>query len=111
MATLRKRKGKWQVQVRRQGQPALSKIFILQAGARSWARTVEAGIDRGEALVAPVAELKPPANGKPRNRRLSRDEGGRVEAAPKKLRSPGMQALMRFALQTGMRRGELVKCE
>lgn len=53
MATLRKRKSKWQVQVRRQGQPALSRTFILQADARAWARTVEAGMNRGEALVAP----------------------------------------------------------
>ncbi len=207
MATLRKRKGKWQVQVRRQGQPALSRTFILQADARSWARTVEAGIDRGEVLVDPrplrtltvddllerylrtvtvlkrgaayetarikclrrtslarlslvaatpdkfaayrdqrltevasatvrkemalfrhmfrlarqewalplvsnpVAELKPAANGKPRNRRLSPAEVERVESALERLRSPLMRALIRFALQTGMRRGELVKCE
>ena len=59
----------------------------------------------------PVGELKPPANGKPRNRRLSPAEVERVESAIERLRSPLMRALIRFALQTGMRRGELVKCE
>lgn len=207
MATFRKRRGKWQVQVRRQGQPALSRTFTLQADAFAWARSVEAGMDRGDTLVDtrplrtltvddlldrylttvtvlkrgavaeavrikclrrtslarlslaaatpdkfaayrdqrltevasatvrkemalfrhmfrlarqewalplpsnPIADLKPPAHGKPRNRRLSPAEAKKLTAALKSLRSPVMRALMQFALQTGMRRGELVKCK
>src|SRR5262245_52285789 len=58
----------------------------------------------------PIADLKPPASAKARDRRLSADEGERLLSAIGHLRSPVMRALMLFALHTGMRRGELVKC-
>ncbi len=46
MATLRKRGDKWQVQVRRQGCPAVSRSFIRKADAEAWARQAEAEADR-----------------------------------------------------------------
>jgi integrase len=45
MATLRQRKSKWQVQIRRQGQSALSRSFALKDDAQRWARQMEAQID------------------------------------------------------------------
>ena len=46
MATIRQRKGKWQVQVRRQDQPTNSRTFILKADAQRWAKQAEAEADR-----------------------------------------------------------------
>jgi integrase len=46
MATIRKRRGKWQVQIRRMGQPPSSKTFLLRADAVTWARQVDAQADR-----------------------------------------------------------------
>ncbi len=46
MATVRRRNGKWQVQVRRQNVPALSKTFILKSDAESWGRQQEVNFDR-----------------------------------------------------------------
>ena len=48
MATLRKRATKWQVQVRRDGHPNVSKTFHLRQDALKWAREQERRIDRGE---------------------------------------------------------------
>lgn len=48
MATVRKRNGKWQVQVRRQGTLPVSKTFHKKADADAWAKSVELRIDRGE---------------------------------------------------------------
>jgi hypothetical protein len=45
MATLRQRKSKWQVQIRRRGQGALSRSFALEDALR-WARQMEAQVDR-----------------------------------------------------------------
>lgn len=50
MASLRKRNGKWQVQVRRQGHSPVSKSFINRKDAEAWARDVERRFDQGEAL-------------------------------------------------------------
>ncbi|QGG89026.1 tyrosine-type recombinase/integrase [Agrobacterium sp. MA01] len=52
MATLRKRNGKWQVQVRRQGHSPVSKSFINRKDAEAWARDVERRLDQSEALPA-----------------------------------------------------------
>jgi integrase len=46
MATIRKRNGRWHVQVRRKGSPALTRSFITKADAQTWARKVEAEADR-----------------------------------------------------------------
>jgi integrase len=47
MATYRKRLGKWQARVQRQGYPNQSKTFILRSDAESWARKTEIDLDRG----------------------------------------------------------------
>ncbi len=46
MATLRKRNGKWQVQVRRTGHAPRAQSFMSKADAQQWARQVEAELDR-----------------------------------------------------------------
>jgi integrase len=46
MATLRKRAGRWQVQIRRQGHAPASRTFMKRADADAWARQTEAEIDR-----------------------------------------------------------------
>jgi len=48
MASIRKRKGKWQVQVRRKGSGAVSRTFHVLKDAQAWARHMEAQADRGE---------------------------------------------------------------
>lgn len=45
MATYRKRGDRWQVQVRRVGQPTLSRSFTTKADAQRWARHMEAELD------------------------------------------------------------------
>src|SRR5262245_4282103 len=47
MASIRRRKSKWQAQVRRRGHPPLSRTFHLRADAELWARQTEAELDRG----------------------------------------------------------------
>ena len=46
MATIRKKGDKWQVQVRRKGQPHISRSFPIKADALQWARQTEAQADR-----------------------------------------------------------------
>lgn len=46
MATIRKRKGKYEVQVRRIGQPHISRSFIERKDAQQWARLMEIAADR-----------------------------------------------------------------
>lgn len=48
MATIRKRGSSWQVQVRRDGFPPISKTFSAKADAAAWAREKERQIDRAE---------------------------------------------------------------
>ncbi len=48
MATVRRHRGKWQVQVRRKGCSALSKSFLAKDDALRWAREQERAVDRGE---------------------------------------------------------------
>jgi hypothetical protein len=48
MASIRKRGKKWQVQVRRNGLPALNKTFTAKEDAVRWAREQDRAIDRGE---------------------------------------------------------------
>ncbi|MGQ7794299.1 tyrosine-type recombinase/integrase, partial [Faunimonas sp. B44] len=47
MATIRKRNGKWQVQVRRQGQPSRTRSFSSASDARKWANAQERLADLG----------------------------------------------------------------
>jgi hypothetical protein len=46
MASVRKHRDKWQVQIRRQGSPASSKSFINRKDAENWARQTEVQIDQ-----------------------------------------------------------------
>lgn len=48
MATIRRRNGKWQAQVRRKGFPEVSKTFSLKTDALEWAREQERQADKGE---------------------------------------------------------------
>jgi hypothetical protein len=48
MATIRKRGGKWQVQVRRKGFDPISRSFNLKSDADEWARHIERQADRRE---------------------------------------------------------------
>lgn len=56
MASIRKRNGKWQVQVRRQGFAPISRVFHQRTDAEQWARHMEVKADRGE-LPAPLKVL------------------------------------------------------
>ncbi len=46
MATIRKRNGRYQVQVRRHGQPTQSRTFSHRRDAEAWARQIETEIER-----------------------------------------------------------------
>ncbi len=48
MATIRKHRNKWQVQVRLKGHPPLSKTFLKRSDALYWARKTESAIQRGD---------------------------------------------------------------
>ncbi len=56
MATLRKRKDSWQVQVRKKGLPPISKSFVLKKDATTWANTIESEINRGIYVDRSIAE-------------------------------------------------------
>jgi integrase len=53
MASIRRRKGKWQAQVRRQGHRQLARSFIHRRDAEAWARQAEAELDRAALPVDP----------------------------------------------------------
>jgi integrase len=55
MATIRKRKNKWEVQIRRKGHPAVSRSFYVLKDAEEWARHIERLADRGELPADPSA--------------------------------------------------------
>ena len=46
MATIRKRRNRWQVQVRRAGHPPVSNSFLSRKDAETWARQAELEVDR-----------------------------------------------------------------
>jgi hypothetical protein len=46
MATIRKRGSSWHVQVRRLGQPTITRSFKKKPDANAWARQIESKIDR-----------------------------------------------------------------
>ncbi len=57
MASIRQRNGRFQVQIRRNGLKPLSRTFHLKTDAMRWARQMEVGIDRGEALTPEASSL------------------------------------------------------
>ena len=56
VATIRRRNGQWQVQVRRQGFDPVSKTFQAHQDASGWARQVEAEMDRNVFVPRKAAE-------------------------------------------------------
>ena len=48
MATIRKRKHKYQAQIRRSGFPTITKSFHMLKDAQEWSRQMEIQIDRDE---------------------------------------------------------------
>ncbi len=56
MAAIRKRKGKYEVQIRRKGFSPISRTFHNYADAQEWARHMEVQADRGE-LPSPIKKL------------------------------------------------------
>ena len=51
MASIRKRNGRYQVQIRLPGKPALSKTFSYKQDAQRWARDTERRLEQGEFYV------------------------------------------------------------
>ncbi|MGQ7793969.1 tyrosine-type recombinase/integrase, partial [Faunimonas sp. B44] len=58
MASFRKRSGKWQAQIRRQGAAPVSQSFSTKREAEAWARSVEARLQDGNPLV-PAQSIAP----------------------------------------------------
>jgi integrase len=56
MATITKRVGKYQVQIRRQGHPSQSKNFVYLADAKKWALKVERDLDVGPQFAPAVSK-------------------------------------------------------
>jgi integrase len=56
VATIRKRKGQWQVQVRRRGFDPVSKTFQTRQDASGWAREIEGEMDRSVYIPRRAAE-------------------------------------------------------
>lgn len=48
MATIRKHRGKWQVQIRRSGTRHISRSFLIRKDADTWARQMEVKTDRND---------------------------------------------------------------
>ena len=58
MATITKRKGKYQVQIRRVGQPFTAKSFSYLADAKHWALQIESSLEAQISTASPTATLK-----------------------------------------------------
>jgi hypothetical protein len=56
MATISNRKNKWQARVRRNGQPSITKTFLIKQDAEKWARSIEIEIDRGTFINSDFAQ-------------------------------------------------------
>ena len=57
MASIRRRNGRYQAQIRLPGKPALSKTFSYKQDAQRWARDTERRLEQGE-LYAPTEEIR-----------------------------------------------------
>ena len=57
MASFRKKKGGWNVQVRRSGYPNLSKTFTIKTDAQAWARGAELRLERDELFIFTKPDL------------------------------------------------------
>ena len=47
MASIRRKKNKWQAVIRRAGEPTISRSFISKTDARKWALGIEQKLDQG----------------------------------------------------------------
>jgi integrase len=56
MATIRKRGSKWQAQIRKSNQPAITKSFTSKTEAKQWVKMVESEIERGVFINHSLAE-------------------------------------------------------
>jgi len=57
MAAFRKRKNRWDVQIRRSGYPAISKTFFHKTDAQKWAMEIERQIEVGDYVPADLLNL------------------------------------------------------
>ena len=57
MATFRKRKSRWDVQIRKSGYPTICKTFSHKTDAQKWAVEIERQIDIGEYVPADLVNL------------------------------------------------------
>ena len=48
MASIRKRNGKFEAQIRRSGIPSITKTFLTKSDALTWSRQIESSLDRGD---------------------------------------------------------------
>ncbi len=60
MASIRKHRNRWQVQIRRRGVSPFSRSFIYKSDATTWARRIEADIDKQKVGQENQADLKKP---------------------------------------------------
>jgi len=58
MASIRKRGSKWQVQIRRNGLPAINRTFIAKDDAIRWAREQDRAVDRGETFPSTIGDTR-----------------------------------------------------
>ena len=58
MASVRKRGSKWQVQIRRNGLPAVNRTFIAKDDAIRWARDQDRAADRGETFPSAISDTR-----------------------------------------------------
>jgi len=52
MGSIRRRNGRYQAQIRRQGVPNITKTFSTKQNAKIWVRGIEARIDAGDINIA-----------------------------------------------------------
>lgn len=50
MPTIRKRRSRWQVQIRRKGYPPFTRSFLMRADAEAWGRQQEVALERGDII-------------------------------------------------------------
>lgn len=74
---------------------------VLNTSRKNW----------GIAVANVVAEIQRPRSNKPRTRRLIDDEESRLMTAAAAARNPWLQFIVRVAIETAMRRGEILALE
>ena len=82
MATFRKRNNRWQVQIRKTGNPTLTKTFVLKTNAQKWAHKTERKLDEGLVLqsLSPTYETLSQILERYKNEITISKRGGHIEA-------------------------------